>query len=69
MNTIIRKNGHVVEKDTVVKTIVHIIKNKPGFYSIAEVQQAINSQVAPHERFTRDMVVSALIKVLRKSHV
>jgi len=69
MNTIVRNGqGHVVETATVVKTITHILRMKSGFYSIAEVQQAINQQVAPHEQFTRDMVRTALVKVLRKSH-
>lgn len=66
MDTIVRVNGHVVETATVIKTIAYILHSKPGFYSIEEVQNMINKQVRPEERFTRDMVRTALIKILSK---
>lgn len=64
METIVRNpDGHVNEFQTVVKTIKHLVNTKAGFYTIAEIRAAINSQIQPHEYLTRKMIVHAIVKI------
>lgn len=68
MDTIVRNNGIVNIIPTVVKTIKYLIDTKPGFYSITDIQNTINSQVEPKEQLTTKMIRSAIVQIIGKSH-
>jgi len=64
MNTIVRSfDGHVIEVETVLKTI-KVLSKKPGIYRIADIQEAINQQLDPVEYLTRKMILRSLVKIL-----
>jgi len=62
MDTIVRIDGHVNVLRTVIRTINHLVKTQPGFYSVASVQRAINSQLEPKEYLTRHMIRRAIVR-------
>ena len=67
MNTIIRdKNGIISVYATVVKTIAHLVDTKPGFYSIEDIQIAVNNQVEPVDCFTKKMIRRAIVQLMEK---
>ena len=66
MNTIVRKDGIVQSVATVRETVI-VISRKPGRYTIADIQNAINEQlVATNEFMPYKVVRRALATILEQ---